>query len=151
MDHQKIDYSGVFKGGSLINIKIKPDSKHTEIPADLKHMINKVSNLNIDGENLEELQYVNDELYKPAILLERIKIEYEFKHEDDSGVCIAEIGFPSTLNSKSVDYGTILQCSIEIPKRRRNHRFKTSSKILMNVLSRKISEIANEKYKLIKS
>lgn len=142
---EKIDYSKTFLNGDIQHIKIKPDPRIPGLPEDIEAMKEKVSNLGINGGNLSDLSYVKLATYKESILLEKVKIKFDFIFQDVKGVCIADIGFPSTLNSRNPDYSTVLQTSIELPKNSKNKSIKNRTRTI-NALSRKLDEIAMSKY-----
>jgi hypothetical protein len=109
-----IDYSDKFFRGEIVNIKFKPDETIQNLHNELKSYRGKVKNLDINGNLLEELPHIEQEEYQNAILLSRVKIKYSFNVDGNQGYCIAEIGFPSTLNGKKVDTETDLIVSVEI-------------------------------------
>ena len=113
-------------------------------------MKDTVSNLNINGSNLDKLSYVQSELYRPCVLLERVKVKFDFELNGEIGFCVAEIGFPSSLNNKTVDYQTELQTSIVIPPIKENKRLKTKLSTLQHRLSKKLDDFVMKRYALVK-
>ena len=140
-----IDASGIFFNGEVVNIRFKPDETLSAIPDDLQPYLDKVRNLDINGSLLEELPHIGEESYKNAILLSRIKIRFRFEIDDNKCECDATIGFPSTLNGKSVDDTTELVVSVEVLKSR-NAQLVTPKGRLQNRLSRSLDQVIQSKY-----
>lgn len=146
LSFKDVKASEYFFNGRLQNIKFKPDERATQLPKELEPMKNKVTNLDINGDDLDSLTYVTDELYRQTILLERVKVKYAFKFQDNEGECITTIGFPSTLNSKKVDFYTILETKVEFPKGIKSNRFSWKKDRLITALSRKLDDLVLAKY-----
>lgn len=139
-----------FYNGIIENIKFKPDGGAGKLPDDLEPMKDTVSNLNINGSNLDKLSYVKSDLYKPCVLLERVKVKFDFELNGEIGFCVVEIGFPSSLNNKTVDYQTELQTSITIPPIKGNKKLTTKLSTLEHRLSKKLDDFVMRRYALIK-
>ncbi len=147
LSFKDVKFSEVFFDGSLENIKFKPDASLSDLPVDLEPMKDKVTNLDINGNNLDELTYVKEAIYKNVILLERVQVKFNFKFQENSGKCIATIHFPSTLNShKKVDYTTILETKIEFPRTRRGMNILWKRNRLIKALSRELDDLVISKF-----
>lgn len=142
---KNIDFSGNFSNGEIINIQFKPDESILSLPNELQSYRGKVKNLDINGNLLEELPHIYNEEYQSSILLARVKIKFDFEVDGNSGVCIAEIGFPSTLNGKEVDMETELIVTLEII-RTKGDNITGNIQRLQNKLSRIIDQIVLSKY-----
>lgn len=152
LSFSKVKASDYFYNPDIENIKFRPDPDVKDIPSDLAKMKDKVTNLDINGNNLDTLDYLTEDKYKSCILLERIIIKFDFQFQDNKGICIAEIGFPSTLNNKrKIDYDTEFETSIKLPNLKANKGFSMSNSRLQNALSRKLDELVRMKYNLYNS
>lgn len=140
-----IDHSDKFFKGEIVNIKFKPDENIPDLPYELKSYRGKVKNLDINGSLLEELPHIGNIEYQNAILLSRVKIKYWFSVDNNQGLCIAEIGFPSTLNGRKVDVETDLEVSVEI-FRSKGDNITGNIPRLQNRLSRLLDQIVLSKY-----
>ena len=140
-----INASGVFFNGEVVNIRFKPDEALPTIPDDLKPYLDKVRNLDINGSLLEELPHIEEDSYKNAILLSRIKIRFRFEIDGNKGECDATIGFPSILNGKTVDDTTELVVSVEVLKSK-NSQILIPKGRLQNRLSRRLDQVIQSKY-----
>jgi len=139
-----------FYNGIIENIKFKPDGGAGKLPDDLEPMKDTVSNLNINGSNLDKLSYVKSNNYRPCVLLERVKVKFDFELNGEIGFCVVEIGFPSSLNNKTVDYQTELQTSITIPPIKGNRKLTTKLSTLQSRLSKKLDDFVMRRYALVK-
>lgn len=140
-----ITYSDNFSSGEIVNIKFKPDETITELPNELNSYRGKVRNLDINGNLLEELPHIDQSEYQDAILLSRVKIKFKFAVDGQSGHCVAEIDFPSTLNGREVDEDTDMQVSVEIIKSR-DSNITDNIPRLQNKLSRMLDQIVLSRY-----
>ena len=140
-----LTYSDHFSQGEIVNIKFKPDESITNLPNELNSYKGKVRNLDINGNLLEELPHIEQSEYQDAILLSRVKIKFKFAVDGNSGFCVAEIGFPSSLNGKNVDTNTDLLVSVEIIKSKENNITENIPR-LQNRLSRLLDQIVLSKY-----
>jgi hypothetical protein len=152
LSFSKVKASDYFYNPDIENIKFRPDPEIENIPSDLAKMKDKVTNLDINGNNLDSLDYLTEDKYKLCVLLERIIIKFDFQFQENKGICIAEIGFPSTLNNKrKIDYETEFETSIKLPNLKVNKDFSMSNSRLQNALSRKLDELVRAKYALFSS
>lgn len=140
-----LGYEDHFSSGEIVNIKFKPDEKIDNLPNELNSYRGRVRNLDINGNLLEQLPHIELPEYQDAILLSRVKIRFKFALHGNSGYCVAEIDFPSTLNGKEVDEETDMQISVEIQKHRDN-RISDNIPRLQNQLSRLLDKIVLNRY-----
>ncbi len=136
-----------FKDCNTVNIKLRPDND-TELPDDLEKMRGKVKQLNIDGNNLNDLDYVYKTEYKNSILLERIKIRYKFDFRNlENQHCVVEYGFSNALISKINDgkFQTSLQIVL-------SDKIKTTTNYnsIERELKKEVKKLVLEKYEIYK-
>jgi hypothetical protein len=84
-------------------------------------------------------------------LLEKVIIKFEFNHEGNQGVCIAEIGFQSALNNKVVETSTELQIILDIKSPKKGTKYLIKNSALHKQLSKKLDEIVKAKIIKVKS
>ena len=142
---KNISYADNFSSGEIISIKFKPDETIDDLPYELNSYRGRVRNLDINGSLLEELPHIDLPEYQNAILLSRVKIKFKFAIDGNSGYCVAEIDFPSTLNGQKVDDNTDMLVSVEIIKSKDNN-IKDNIPRLQNKLSRILDQIVLSKY-----
>ncbi|WP_066835574.1 hypothetical protein [Rufibacter ruber] len=94
----------------LEGIKFKPDDNCEDLPEDLESMKGKVSNLNLNGKELNDTVYISQEKYKNAILCEKMKFKLKFDYMNSKGMCFVELSFPNATYSSL--YNPELQISI---------------------------------------
>lgn len=140
-----ITYSDHFFNGEIVNIKFKPDETIHNLPNELNSYRGKVKNLDINGNLLEELPHIEHPDYQNAILLSRVKIKFGFSVDGNSGYCLAEIDFPSTLNGNEVDGNTDMVVSVEILKSK-DSNITGNIPRLQNRLSRLLDQIVLSRY-----
>lgn len=139
--------STLFQECNTVNIKLRPDNDK-KLPADLEKMRGKVKQLNIDGNNLKDLDFVYKQEYKECILLERVKIKYKFKLLNlENQYCIVDYGFSNALSSKINDgkFQTSFQflMSEELKK-------VTNFQSVERTLKQEVKKLVMEKYNLYK-
>ena len=89
----------IFKDASLQHIVVKPDSSSDEeLPFDLESLKNKVNELAISGKELDSVHYFNDN-YKKVLLMQRVKIKYDYTHGIEKGQCIVDLNFKNAFST----------------------------------------------------
>lgn len=126
-----------FKKGKLEHITIKPDSTiEDKLPFDIESLKNKVKELSISGSELDSVHYFNDE-YKKVLLMQRVKIKYEYNLGIETGRCIVDLDFKNAFNNSDIQ--AELQFNLEIQKNK-NTRGRSLEK-LQKDLTKKFNEI----------
>ncbi|MDI9366330.1 MAG: hypothetical protein QM541_15335 [Flavobacterium sp.] len=105
----------VFSEARLEQILVKPDSSlDEELPFDLESLKNKVNQLSITGQGLDTVHFFQDD-YKKALLMQRVKIRYNFRISNVEGRCYVDLDFKNALSNGLNDAELVF--NIEIIKK----------------------------------
>lgn len=93
-----MDSTSIFSNARLEHILVKPDgSLEDKLPFDLESLKDKVNELTISGKDLDSVHYFQED-YKKALLMQRVKIKYDYSHGIQKGVCLVDLNFKNALN-----------------------------------------------------
>lgn len=140
-----IGYTTNFFNGSITNIKFKPDETIKDLPTSLSQYKDRVKNLNINGNLLEQLPLILEPDNKRCIYLTRVSILYNFDIEGNQGKCFATIYFPSVLNGKKLDPTRELEVIVEVVRDRKSNIVWGLDR-LQKRLARELHRIVVNKY-----
>lgn len=91
----------IFSNPKLEYILIKPDKTlPRKLPFDLESLKTKVNHLAITGQELESV-HLFDKDYKTCLLMQKVKIKYDFDYSRERGKCIVELDFRQALSGVS--------------------------------------------------
>ena len=92
--------SSVLEFSSIVDLSFSPDNKLT-LPDGIKWMSQKIEDLKIKGESLQETFFIQDKAYHNHILLYGVDCKFKFNIKGLIGACIATIGFPEFEKAKN--------------------------------------------------
>lgn len=143
LDFMKMEEKSRFKGPLLEYILIKPDGGSKEVlPFDLESLKNKVNELAIKGKELHSVHYFTDE-YKTSLLMQRVKIKYEYNIDGFEHKCIVDLDFKNALNYGDVE--SELHVVLDIPSSRKTKGMNLNKQ--KQLLEAEFGKIIQSKYK----
>lgn len=105
----------VFKDAVLEHIVVKPDeSLDVTLPFDLESLKSYVKHLAISGSALDSVHYFQED-YKVALLMQRVKIKYDYNLSGEKGKCIVDLDFKNALGG---NHDAEIHLNLEIQKSR---------------------------------
>ena len=84
-------------------MKFKVDENINSIPRDLESLKGRVSNLKLQGKELDDTVYLADEAYRKAIFCEMMQYRVEYSHLNKTGICHLEITFNGAISNEIKD------------------------------------------------
>ena len=137
-----LDYGGTFFSGTIKSIRFCPDPRRKNYPPGIEEYSGSVKNMDINLINKLRL-FDNDE-NKNSVLMSKIVVEYNFKHNGAQGICVGTVHFPSALNGKTPDWGDEMEVTLEV----KSKGLFTSKpvNVLQNKLSKELRNAALTKY-----
>lgn len=139
--------NGLLKFNAVRNIEIGPD-ENAKLPDEAKWMADSVKNMIINGEKLQDIEFIKNPQYHDSLILREIKAQYTFKTSIAEGTCIIEYGFPTYFRKNSKDKN--FQASISrvyFWKNSNTNNLTNISRILLN----EFEEMKDLVYEKIKS
>ena len=138
--------NGFLRFEAVSNIEIGP-AENAKLPSDAKWMADCVKNMIINGESLQNIEYIRNPDYHNSLILREIAAKYSFKTGSAKGTCIIEYGFPHYFRKYSKDKS--FQVSIPkvyFSKSSKSNNIKNVSRMLLN----EFEEMKDLKYTQIK-
>lgn len=87
---------------AVSNIEIGPD-ENAVLPNEANWMANCVKNMIINGESLQNIEYIRNPQYHDSLILREIEAKYKFQTGSAEGTCIIEYGFPHYFRKNARD------------------------------------------------
>jgi len=139
--------SGLLEFESIRNVEIGP-VENVSLPADVQWMAQKVKNMIINGNSLQELTFIKNDQYHNCLILREIEAKYKFNYAGAKGSCIIEFGFPHYFrkNASNNEFQATM-AYLHLSRESSSANKKNVTRFLMN----EFNALKAEKYKLIKN
>jgi hypothetical protein len=139
-------HSGILEFESIRNVEIGP-VENVSLPTEVQWMAQKVKNMIINGNSLQEIEFIKNEEYHNCLILREIEAKYKFNYAGAKGSCIIEFGFPHYFrkNTSSNEFQATM-AYLNLSRESSNVNKKNVIRFLMN----EFNSLKSEKYEFIK-
>jgi hypothetical protein len=138
--------SGMLQFEGIRNVEIGP-IENVSLPTDVQWMAQKVKNMIINGNSLQDIDFIKDNRYHNCLILREIEAKYKFNYSGAKGSCIIEFGFPHYFrkNTSSNEFQATM-VFLHLSRENSNVNKKNVTRFLME----EFNALKTEKYKIIK-
>jgi hypothetical protein len=139
--------SGILEFETIKNVEIGPD-KSKPIPTEADWMARDVKNMIINGDALQNLEFIQKDKYHDFLILREIEAKYKFNYAGGKGSCIIEFGFPHYFRTRNISTEFQVEM-VHLYLYRENS--EANKKNITRFLIEEFNNLKAEKYKMIKS